>query len=306
MPETPVHADFLNDVRGQLASYLHASGHTVPAPLSVDAVAFRYFDLRWRELPAQPRTVVKSRELAQQVLTADHQAGLDAIVEDAEAGRSLVPYFSKMWKQLDLRDPLFDDWYVRHLHLGGRTIESKGFVKRTGPVLFAYINNDTLYMIDVMEHDTTKEPTAFAKKRIVQILHDNWPDVIKHGKTTGFTHLSPNDDESRRLLSRNRKGFNASLGVEVADGTVYSLISGGRLFLSMTSNALLRYACQLEESVKSEFKNMSARKDGVVLGDLHFQLDIKHIARGVEIDIRETQVNHTVLRGGKPWFPAQP
>lgn len=309
-----VHADFLNDVRGQLLSRLQLSGYYVPAPLSVDEVALRYFDFKWRQIPARPRTVVRSRELVGAVLTPDQQAGLNAIVEDTEAGRNLAPYFSRQWMNLESHDLLFNDWHVRHMHLGGRNIESDGFVKRTGPVLFIFTTSDKLYMIDIMEHGQG-HPTTFAKRRIVQILHDNWPDLIVHAKAWGCSNFRPNDDESRKLLSRSGKGTKFALGVEVNDGTVYTLIGAGYMsdgrcmFARELTNALLNDAYRLQQWVTSsapEFQNDIKRSCGLSLDELHLQVEIKHIVRGVEYGIRETQAQHLVLRGRTLCFPRKP
>lgn len=314
MPEIPVYADFLNDVRGQLASRLRLSGHTIPASFSVDDVALRYWDYKWRQIPARPRTVVKSRELAEWMHTADQQAGLDAIIEDTEAGLTLGPYFSKRWMNLESHDILFNEWHVRHMHLGGRTVDPDGFVKRTGPVLFVYITPDKLYMIDIMKHGKG-HPTTFAKRRIVQILHDNWPELIVHAKAEGCSNFTPNDDESRRILSRRAKGTHFALCVEVDEGTVYTFIgcgymSDGRNMLArMLTNQLLTHAYELQKWVNSSppyFQTGIEQRIGVLLDELHFRLELKHIPRGIEIGIRETQSKHLVLHGRKLGFPLKP
>lgn len=235
MNESLVHADFAKDVGDQMATRLALSGIPVDAAMDPWEVAVRYFDFKRRHIRARPRNVVRSREFDEHALSIDHQAGVRAIVEDAIAGRTLLPYFSRSWLNLELHDILFNDWQVCHMHLGGRTIEAEGLVKRTGPVLFVFPTPGTLYLIDVIEHGSA-HPTTFAKGRIIQILHDNWPTLIEHGKIAEASDLSPNNDEARRLLSRKRNGPHAIMGAEVEDGTIYLLIGDG--YMSNGRNAM--------------------------------------------------------------------
>lgn len=307
----PVRADFVRDVREQLASRLRLSAVPLPPAPSADDVAVRYFDFKRRQIPARTRGIVRSREFDQRALTTDLQAGASAIIEDSVAGRSLLPYFSKTWLNLDCHDILFNDWHVCHLHLGGRTIGPDGFVARTGPVLFVYPTHDDLYLIDIMEHGIG-HPTTFACRRIVQILHDNWPKLVEHGRMHNVSNISPNDDESRRLLSRRRKGPHMSLGVETSDGTVYGLIGGGYMMTGLSfiarrmADGLLNDAHRLQmyySSIPTQIQEDIIRARGTCPDELHLRVDLKHVVRGLELAVREVQSQVVLLHGRRISFP---
>lgn len=43
------------------------------------------------------------------------------------------------------------DWGIHHLYLG-ETFSAPGYVKRTGPVLFAVFRKNDVYFIDIIDH----------------------------------------------------------------------------------------------------------------------------------------------------------
>lgn len=306
MVNVPVRADFLGDVREQLAKRLTLSAIPVPADMKVHDVAIRYFDFKRRQIPACPRTVLRSRELDANALSPEHQAGVEAIIEDAMAGRTLLPYLTKDWLNLDLHDYLFNDWRILHLHLGGRRFNSAGFVERTQFVLFAFPTHDALYLIDVMDHNPTTAKTAFAKKQLVQILHNNWPFLLEPYLLHGVSELHPNGDEARWALSRRRKGDDgklaghAMIGVELKNGHVYDGMGGGYTMTGLSaealdrSNHLLNAAHRLQKhwvSKGDEIREKIMKGTGLALAELHLRLDVQHMASGVQVEVRETRSN---------------
>ncbi|AUX31909.1 MULTISPECIES: hypothetical protein [Sorangium] len=281
MTDGPVVADFPKDIREQLARELRTQGIEVSDDLSPWDIALRYFDFQMRMIPIKPRSVVRSTELSERALPDDLQAGVQAIVEDAVAGRDLSPYLSRQWKNMDRHDLLLKDWGVHHMHLGGRRIDSSGIVKRGGPLLFSFPTADSLYLIDVLDHN------AFAAQRIVQILHDNWPQLIAHGKLPGISSIWPNDDETRRKLTRPRRskpnGPFFGMAVEVSDGTAYGAIGGGYVTTGHSldavrrANALLTHAYDLQKSCVSaatEIRNGIQERTGTLLHELRLRVEL--------------------------------
>lgn len=228
---------FHEQIQHQLRSRLARSGVSIDAALPPVDVAIRYFDYKRRVLPQRARKVFISRELASTTLATDLQVGLDCIVADLHSGCALGPFFSRQWLNLESNDILFNDWRVRHMHLGGRKLDSDGFVQRTKPVLFVYLTRQEAYLIDVMEHGKTN-PTVFAETRIVEILNANWPHIIDHARAPGVSELYPNDTHSRWFLSRRKKGPRLSLGVEASDGPVFTSIGGGYMMDGRSGNAV--------------------------------------------------------------------
>lgn len=86
-------------------------------------------------------------------------------------GESLFPHQSKSVSNLTSEDCLLYSWSIHHFHLG-ETLEIGGFIKRTGPVLFAYVTDDAFYMIDIKQHGT------WSDKGLLQTLYENWPSLL--------------------------------------------------------------------------------------------------------------------------------
>lgn len=296
-------ANFQEDLRRQLSQRLHRSGITLDAALHPWDVAVRYFDFKRRMIPARRRSVVCSRELEHRPLSPDHQAGLDAIIDDMQVGRHIGPYLTKRWMDLDFNDILFNDWGVCHLHLGGRSTDKDGFVKRTGPVLFACITPNQFYMVDIMQHGRQNQ-TVFAQKRIIQIIHDNWPQLIASARAPGVSNLFPNDDHTRWSLSRRQSKSHFTLGVETSDGTVYCSPGGGYMANGRSGDAVTAANCLLTTTTRMQRECVenaahiveSVRSStGIVLDTLQLQLEVTHLQSGIAFHVREMQSLTIVL-----------
>jgi hypothetical protein len=305
MDTVPVRANFLDDIRRQLADRMQRSGIVLPGAATVDDVALTYFDFRRRQISARPRTVHRSAELLTNPVAVTYKRGLDAIIEDAETGKTLVPYFTEGWMNLEVHDFLFNDWNIVHMHLGGRRMKCPCVVERTGPVLFAFLADRDLYLIDVMPHGKS-DPTAFAKKQLVQILHDNWGKMMERHRFEGVSNVEPNDDHSRWLLSRRRgtakkPSCKFGMAVEVADGTVYGAMGGGMMSTGVSmearrrSDSLLNHAVRLQKHWQTHanmIRDKILKGTGTALDELHLKLELRLLVGSqVRLRVREEETN---------------
>ena len=80
------------------------------------------------------------------------------------------PHLNNATKK-DKLDGLLYDWGIHHLHLG-ETFSAPGYVKRTGPVLFAIFRNDNVYFIDIRDH------VGWSDKGLLEIVNENWPELL--------------------------------------------------------------------------------------------------------------------------------
>lgn len=302
---------FQRDIERQLRARLGRSGVFLRADLDPFEVTVRYFDYKLRVPRLRPRQVHVSKTLADRLLPHDLAAGMDCIVDDLQSGAPLAPYFSRSWLDLESNDILFNDWFVRHMHLGGRQLEADGFVKRTGLVLFVYLTRKAAYLVDAFEHGA-QHRTTFAEPEIVDIIHTSWPTLIAHARADGVKELEPNDAETRWRLSRRRHGPRLGLGVETRDGTVYNPIGGGYVTTGRSMSAvmcacsLLNIASQLAsqlETALSHSQHGMRNADTLESERTEPELAIKHLEHGVEYRVVDRTAGTELCRGGRITLP---
>ena len=145
-----------------------------------DDIPFKYFTVSLRTIQKSPRKIEKAVGF---ICPANLHNGLARLEECIKKGGALLPFQSKSVGKLTTEDNLLYTWSIHHFHLGD-SLDADGFVKRTGPVLFAYVTDDTVYMLDIKQHG------AWSNISLLQILHDNWPELIKTWKVPGHPTVS--------------------------------------------------------------------------------------------------------------------
>ena len=169
---------------------------------------------------------------------------------------------------------LLNDWGIYHFHLGD-SLEKTGFIKRTGPVLFARVTDEYFYMLDILGHG------SWSQQRLVEIIHTNWQESVSLFKIPEGYRLSnaPPSDED---IAQFRK-YGISTFIQISDGTTYFSLGGGysRSGLSMdvrvTCNCCSATVRKLEKHVRNNLSNLRniARQHNIELPPQpHFQLQL--------------------------------
>jgi hypothetical protein len=212
--------------------------------------------LNWtnRLVPAVRRLVHESRSFLANSLTAAHQSDVRQLIEKIKSGADLKPHLSRRikvgyerssggsyGKRRDL-DLMLADWQVHHLHLS-QIVESDGFVKRDGPVLFASFQREDVYVIDIFGHND------WTRDKIAHILIDDFPQcgfVHEVKNILGVTH-QPNEGERGTL----RGGGVSSPFIEYK-GKFYMIGLGG-----ITSAGTAVSATRLAQYILGSLKNIA-------------------------------------------------
>lgn len=173
-----------------------------------------------RRIPAaQPRRVVQAREFA---VPPAHVAGYQTLARAIESGTPLRPWLSTLVRKLNGRDELLDDWGIHHFHLGIASHEKRAaFVARTDEVPFAVVRPDAVYFLTATSHDPETAPLVWTQTELVDIVHCNWPALIKTPGMPSHGRVLTAEDHAR---FRERR---VNAGVTVSDGTVYYPPGGG-------------------------------------------------------------------------------
>lgn len=113
---------------------------------SRERAVYQYFNLCKRSVEAKPRRVVHSREFK---CPEAYRLALEEFEDKVRKGRSLMPFMSDKYRKLNYDDLLLNDWNVYHFHLS-RRYKANGLVKRSDFEIFAYITDETMYMIQII------------------------------------------------------------------------------------------------------------------------------------------------------------
>ncbi|MBW4490346.1 MAG: hypothetical protein KME12_21415 [Trichocoleus desertorum ATA4-8-CV12] len=261
--------DFQKDWIDILNQRLIKDGYSVNPNIDT---CIQYFNTLRRRIESKPRKILVSQEFT---CPKKYRAGIKLIRQKVKHGKDLIPHLNKIRSPGD-PDPLLNDWGIHHFHLG-TSIEKSGFIKRTGPLLFARVTDDNFYMLDVIGHG------SWSQQRLIEIIHHNWPRSIELFKVPEGYRLAntPVTDED---IAQLRK-YGISTSIQVPDGTIYSLLGGGysvsniSLDVRVTCNCYARTIKNLENHVKENLPNLIEylRQQGANLSSsLHFQLELKN------------------------------
>src|SRR5579863_4487412 len=242
--------DFFHDLAKILEHDLTSAGYTLPQNLSDQSVAMGYLNALHRQIPRKPRRVLESSEL---VCPSSLAAGYAEVKRKASVGESLVPHQSRLLDDIEYKDPLLNDWGVHHLHLG-TTLESHGYMARTGPLLFARVTDDALFAIQIYEHG------AWSKREIVEIIHRNWRESIDRYRLKGVIGLATQNITDQNIKNLRSAGVQAL--IQVGD-SVYAPMGGGIMSSGESMRVIrsldeLRRSCRQLEQITTQMVNREA------------------------------------------------
>ncbi len=122
----------------------------------------------------------------------------------------------RQFKQENL-DHMRSEWGIYHLHFDA---------KRTADLLFVYIRGRDAYFLDILPHGRDADDIyLWCNKHLVEVIHSNWPQIIKRFVYAGLIGGDPAYESSD--ARKNSRDKNSNLWVSVSDGTIYMPLGGG-------------------------------------------------------------------------------
>lgn len=239
--------DLYRDWVAYLRSELDAFGYNTTQMTTPESVVHTFLNLTKRLVRPTPRKVLKAKAFS---CPSNLEAGLSEVERKILAGGDISTHLSRLLRNPTFNDPLLNHWDIHHVHLG-TTVESDGFVTRTGPVLFARFDDENAYFIDVLPHG------SWSLQRLVEELHDNWPESIRQFRLNGVISLarSVSDDDVKTLRKRN-----VNTMVDLGGGNVYTPIGGGYSTSGLSTNVVIQSdlcLSRLREMQKAVIDNIS-------------------------------------------------
>lgn len=248
------------------------------------------FNILKREVAPLPRPVVRSRQLLARQLTVEEVQALDRLEAESNQGLNLNGYLSKKLVDASYNDMLLNDWGVHHFHLGARGADQTGFAGRTKNLLFARVEPNCIFFIDVLDH------SSFAETDLVEIMHGNWPELLKRYRIDGLRlHTT---FTSAQLTALRKAGANPFF--QTADGTLYSSPGGGYMTNGVSQDVVttldtaLRQTRELETHVRQHADDLALLfGSGTQLPELNLEFDPLHsppvvceTTTGVKVPVR--------------------
>ena len=148
--------------------------HGVQSDKDGEDLWYDFFNLQKKSVSPQKRIVHYSKEFA---CPSEVELGLKLLVQKFENGDDVSLHLSKDATSPSEFDGLLYDWGIYHFHLGETIDHQTGRIERTGPVLFAKIDNENVYCINVYSHGKNVQQ-PWAKQDLLKIIHNNWPQTF--------------------------------------------------------------------------------------------------------------------------------
>ncbi len=117
---------------------------------------------------AQKRTIQRAKDFQ---CPPELQQGLADLEQAFSNGADIWPWQSKLIDRPSVEDGMYNDYRVIHFHLG-IGFETSGYIKRTGPLLFAIVDSASVYEIGLYHHGDWYEFD------VLNIVDENWPHLL--------------------------------------------------------------------------------------------------------------------------------
>lgn len=191
--------------------------------------------------------------------------GLEKLKLAISDGEDLNKYLSKQIKNEAFKDNLYNHWNIRHFHLGSN-VAIDGFIERSSELLYAVVDDNNVYMINVLPHN------EWYNIDLMEIIIANWPFLVLEVK--GITPVFREDEEIKLLrvndvnfvVPYTDKSYLPSTGV-AGDGIPFGLRQRCHYLLLEFENDFISINQELEKN--KEIKFYSYEKFEIELLDLN-------------------------------------
>jgi hypothetical protein len=165
--------------------------------------------------------------------------GMQILINKMSRGVDINPYQSTHLHRINFHDGLLNDFGLYHFHLGEgnyKTGKNKRYIKRTGHILIAKVDENDIYVVGVFKHGKEEADLIFTDSQLLELLYDNWPHVLEKYMLKNVTGHSLSPLERYNLRSN---GANACISLK--DGTVIMSPGGGMMANQLSSDVYMEY-----------------------------------------------------------------
>lgn len=243
--------NLIEDWEKIVCDYLRNEDHKIPRYNDKLGLGVFFCNLKYMDITAKKRTVFFSKEFT---CPPVFKKRVVEIQKRIEKGLSIKPFLSKGSSRIKNKDYLLYDWNIYHLHLGKLDMKNSKFSSRTNELLFIYVTEESIYFIDILNHE------SFTEKKLLSIIRSNWPFLLDEFLIEGVLELSPMLSEDDIGLFR-KKGI--SMFTQLDSGEIF--FPPGRGIVSTSDSAksvhsTLSVLNHLRKSQESVVKNIESIK----------------------------------------------
>ena len=179
---------------------------------------YQLLNIAKRMIQPKPRKVVHSMQFS---CPEGYEIALLELENKIKKGDDLSPFMTEKLSS-DYNDLLLNDWGIYHFHLS-RRYRDDGLIQRSNYLIFAFVTDTTIYFIKVYNHNSDQSDNLFSKQEMIQILYDNWPELIEPYCLDDATLEYTIDDSTYQ----NYRQANISTFVQLKNGKLFSGLGGG-------------------------------------------------------------------------------
>ena len=283
--------DFYADIVSELTTYFHSINSkikieklapSIPAKLidtdnpterksretryRASRLIERLITFRRKHILSCKREVFISTELQEKLRSDEYiqfVSIVKAIQDDLRNGNDINGRLSKKADRPSQNDDMLFEWNLYHLHLGEDKEDSNSkYYRRTGPLLIVYIPpiDSSAYLLDISENHFNNQ-VAFARKRYLEIIDNNWPDLLSEYEMHGITpEYSLTDEERAALRSHHVNAFNHINGKMIGNPGIGITCAGTSILHTMQADYYMNKIDQLEKQCRGLQKEYVPRQ----------------------------------------------
>ena len=285
--------DLLSDVIFQIKELFEDNDIKFSEGDDNDTILLEFFKWQARQISPQKRVVHYSKQFKTCSLNNELQAGLRQFISDCEQGNSLTKYQSRKINSAiaGTSDDLYSHWGIHHFHLGTKPDPKyQSLVKGTNEFIFAKVDNSNIYLIGIYKHKTD-----WSKLEIINVIEDNWPQLLEPHKLHGNVVATYDEDGIKHLRKARvntavttSKGKSYILGGVSADNSsINSVIQRNKfnnylaLYIQNLQNQkqeiIIRNSHKIDELIKKAPDCKSEQYNIIICYSIENLLDIEEV-----------------------------
>ena len=188
---------------------------------------------------------------------------VEEIISDFRNGNDINGRLSEQADNPETNDAMLWEWNLYHLHLGkGKKNANSKLYQRTGHLLIVYIPEGTpsVYLIDVSEKHKNNN-VVFSRKRYLEIIDNNWPELLSEYEMHGITpEHSLTDEERAALRSHHGNTLNHINGKMIGNPGIGITSAGSSVLHIMQADYFMNIIDQLEKQCRELQKEYVPRQ----------------------------------------------
>lgn len=259
----------------------------------------QYLNYLSKLISTKPRAVSQSSKFNIDDAYID---GFNNLKSDIVQGKDINPYLSKLINVAKKSDGMLDHFGCKHFHLGNELENNGDFVERTGPLAIGFVTNDEIFFIDVKTHTKDQDDTLWYEQDVIEIIHQERPDLIERFKVTEFVDISPKFDTPEQIKAMRDIGVNTHIVID--DTTAYAPMNLGNTLGGLGIQFTLKYnstKSTMTRTIYNFLNEFKTNSENVIFNDIEvYDLQannlgtINHLKADIHYQISSKNQKHTL------------